>query len=379
MIYQFLYVIVLGLLMIHPLYAQYDNALPHDECSGAQYLPLNEWLHEDNTEATLSDAQSRPAPYPQTCIPTYENDVWYFFESEMPEEYEIVIVHRICNTPSGLQAILMQSVDCNPQNYKIVACSSRKIADTIKIIFNTSAIPARYYLYVDGYGGTTCTYDVILRKQEGASLNPSNLKYNKFYQEFTPCTEALHMGAKIIFENNQPKITWKDINPEETGYFAIERILSNSGIRHYEQIGLIKPEQTALGYQDAYSVSDYKTIYKNDDDYAYRIVRYQQDGSKTCTGEIAGKAKVQNEFIVTEVEPTRQKGIYQVRYMIRKKQKYTMSILNDQLYELKGKPLMNTNVGEYTSNLDLSEYGPGVYYFRLASPTDYIIRKIEHY
>jgi|GEM_PF-5825420 len=376
--YVYLLILVISTILNSSVFAQYEGSLSHDECTGALRLPLNEWLHEDNTEASLSDAQSRPAPYPETCIPTYENDLWYYFDSEGADEFEIIIVHRECNTPSGLQAILIESEDCNPENFKTISCSSRKIADTIKIIFYTAPQPRRYLLYVDGYGGTTCRYDILFQKQEGASQNPSNMQYNRFYREYTPCAAAVQILPEVTFENNQPKLIWSDSQSDEVVYYAIERIISHSEFQHFEQVGLIKPEQTALGYQDAFSFSDYVTQYRNEDTYGYRVVRYHRDGMKTCSSELTGKAKVQNDFIVTEVEPSRQRGIYKVGYMLQKKQKYTIAILNSAFEVLKSKPLAQTEKGEYNSQLDLAEYPPGIYYFKLSSPTDYIIRKIEH-
>ena len=90
----------------------------HDTCQQAMPLPMGIWVQDENRLATLSPPTERPADWPGTCIQTYENDLWYQLELEIGKEYVVEIVTESCETPSGLQALLIRSVDCNPQHFR---------------------------------------------------------------------------------------------------------------------------------------------------------------------------------------------------------------------------------------------------------------------
>jgi len=345
----------------------------HDECQGAQWIDEEIWYHEDNHSATLSDEKNRPAPYPATCIPTYENDLWYRFETEGMFEYEITIVHRYCNSPSGLQALLIETPDCNPKHFNVISCSSQKLADTIKLVFVSKENKSTYLLYIDGYGGAKCVYELQLKRQQGALSNPKNLSYNRFYKEELPC-DPYPLQVEVQFENNIPKIQWTDPDPESAEFYVLERILEPGS---FKRLSILKTEKIAAGYQADYAIIDYESTYKNDEAFSYRVLRYNAEGKISCSDPIQGKARVQKDFLVSEPYLSNTKGIYKVNYILFKKQPYKISILDKDFQVLKEKSLSNTEKGEHTSSLDLSTYPPGVYYFRLSSATDYFLKKIE--
>lgn len=343
----------------------------HDECFHAKDLPENIWLQEDNYQATLSPENTRPPRYPATCIQTYENDLWYQFETEGFAEYQITIVHNTCNTPAGLQALLIQGNICDSKKYNVIACSNRKIADTIKLFFNSPAQAQSWLLYIDGYDGTLCSFDLHLKKAPGAAFSPENLAYNKFYSD-TSCSE-LPLDLSIKFENNKPILKWNDGNSDQVNAYLIERILKYT----VEKIGVIIPEPLAAGYQESFSFTDKASLFDEGSTYTYRVSRIDKEGNRTCSEKLSGIAQVTREFFVTEPVYTGQPGFFKVSYFNRKKQDYTIAILDEQYTTLKSLAIKKLEIGESVSKLDLSSYPPGVYYFRMSNGKVEFVRKIE--
>lgn len=345
----------------------------HDECFHALILPENTWLSEDNYNATLSSAESRPPKYPATCIQTYENDLWYTFETSESAEYQITIVHQTCNTPAGLQSLLIQADECTPEKYRIISCSNKKIADTIKLFFVSASTPQNYLLYIDGYDGTLCSFDLQLKKEPGALSNPGNLKYNRFYSDSALCNEK-NMSLLVRFENNKPVLSWKDQDVENTGTYVVERVLTPFS---FERVAALKPQQNAAGFQEEYIWTDYTSNLGNEEEYAYRIIKLSTDGEKECSETTMGKAEITQAFYVTEPMYTGKTGIYQVNYTIKKKQDYVIALLDQDFNILKAKELRNMPVGGSFSQLDLNPYPSGTYYFRMSAGKNQFIRKIE--
>ena len=356
------------LFLIGQVFAQ---APAHDECYQAKDLPENEWLEEDNYQASLSPENTRPPRFPATCIQTYENDLWYRFETQGFAEYQITIVHNTCNTPAGLQALLIQGAECDTKKYSIQACSNRKIADTIKLFFSSPKEPQSWLLYVDGYDGTLCSYDLQLKKAPGAAYSMENLAYNKFYTD-TNCTE-LPLNLNIKFENNKPILKWQDAESNLVNAYLIERVFKNS----IEKIGVIIPEPLAVGYQESFQYIDKASLFDEGSSYTYRISRIDKEGNRTCSEKISGLAQVTREFFVTEPIYSGQPGFYKVSYFNRKKQDYTLAILDEQYSTLKSITIKKLEIGESISQLDLSSYPPGVYYFRMSNGKIEFVRKIE--
>lgn len=352
------------------VYAKAQNAL-HDECFHAKNLPENTWLQEDNYQASLSPENTRPPKYPATCIQTYENDLWYRFDTEGIAEYQITIVHNTCNTPAGLQALLIQGDICDTRKYLVTACSNRKIADTIKLFFTSPQQPQPWLLYVDGYDGTLCSFDIQLIKAPGAAFSPENLAYNKFYSD-TSCAE-MPLDLSVKFENNKPTLKWHDAQSNQVNAYLVERIFRYS----IEKIGVIYPEPLAAGYQESFSYTDKASLFDEGSSFTYRISRIDKEGIRTCSEKISGIAQVTRDFFVTEPIYAGQPGLFKVSYFNRKKQDYTIAILDEQYSTLKSLKIKNLEIGESISQLDLSVYPPGVYYFRMSDGKIEFIRKIE--
>lgn len=345
--------------------------LPHDECFHAKELPENQWLEQDNYQATLSSENTRPPKYPGTCIQTFENDLWYKFETQAGREYQITIVHHTCSTPAGLQALLIKGEICDQKQFQIMNCSNRKIADTIKIFFTSPPEKTAWLLYVDGYDGTTCSFDLELRQAPGVQYRPENLAYNRFYTD-TLC-EVLPLNLSVKFENNQAVLSWTDAQADQSQAYIIEKINAYT----IERMGAITPQALAAGYQENYTFQDQSSLYNDGNPYSYRISRIDQNGNRTCSERISGQAKITREFFVTEPVSTSTRGIYKVSYFNKKKQDYTIAILDIDYRVLKAIKIKKLELGESVSQLDLREYPAGIYYFRMSTEKDTFIRKIE--
>lgn len=343
----------------------------NDECFSPKLLPENTWLEEDNYHATLSPENARPPKYPLTCIQTYENDLWYHFQTTETAEYQITIVHHTCNTPAGLQALLLEGDACLSTKMKIVACSNRKIADTIKIFFSSPAEVKDWLLYIDGYDGTVCSFDVQLKKAPGAAYNPDNLAYNRFYSD-TACP-LTDIQTAVKFENNKPVIQWTDPDAREVSAYIVERV----GPYTVEKMAVVMPEALASGYRESFEYTDNLSLLDQGDTYSFRISRIDKDGNRTCTGTLSAKARITRDFFVTQPIYTGKSGIYQVSYFNRKKQDYTIAILDETMTPLKSLLIKNLETGESISKLDLTPYPPGVYYFKMTNGRDDFVRKIE--
>lgn len=347
------------------------QAPENDECFSPKLLPENTWLEEDNYHATLSPENARPPKYPITCIQTYENDLWYHFQTTEPAEYQITIVHHTCNTPAGLQALLLEGDACLSTKMKILACSNRKIADTIKIFFSSPAEVKEWLLYIDGYDGTVCSFDIQLKKAPGAAYSPDNLAYNRFYSD-TACP-LTDMQTAVKFENNKPVIQWTDPDSKDVSAYIVERV----GPYTVEKMAVVRPEPLASGYRESFEYTDNLSLLDQGDTYSFRISRIDKEGNRSCTGTLSSKAKITRDFFVTEPIYTGKSGIYQVSYFNRKKQDYTIAILDETMVPLKSLLIKNLETGESISKLDLTPYPPGVYYFKMTNGRDDFVRKIE--
>ncbi|NBV14061.1 MAG: hypothetical protein EBS07_08350 [Sphingobacteriia bacterium] len=367
---QGLVTIVIIISSVHAQFMDWPGNFPppHDTCISALPLPENSWVTDNNRLATLGPSTERPADWPGTCIQTYENDLWYSLDLQPGEEYEISIVPEYCATPAGLQALLIKSRDCNPMHFQYLACENRKNLDTLRLIFITPIKPipnVKYFLYVDGFDGNTCQYGLHVKHAPGAIGDPRNLRFLQYYTDDNLPEPSLE-APNILFENNQSTLSWIDPLPDSTANYRIEAVL-DSNLNYFQVLQVLTPQSQVQGYQNQYVWTDSRLNLVHDQNYAYRLVKLLKNGEVEISRMGTVKAKVQNDFRIIEVVPSRNKGFFTARYLIRKKQDYEIAIVNQEGTVLKSKAIKNLEVGEHISELDLTPFPKGNYNFRIRS------------
>ncbi|HHG85812.1 MAG TPA: hypothetical protein ENJ82_13780 [Bacteroidetes bacterium] len=350
------------------LYAQ--GTPPNDGCARALLLERGHTiLGMSNMAATVGFEFETPATAETTCIQTIENDMWFKFQTEPGfEVYEVIISAGPCNTPSGLQALLIRSDDCNNKHYVYRGCSNKINTDTIKLFLHEPKAGLQYLVYVDGYDGTICEFDIQLRGKK--RLSPVDYQYLRFDYELNGDTPYAVTDLEQSFRNNQTVIQWTASSEEDIALFVIELLPELEEVadasRYARVVGLVQGRNLVGMARSKYEFRDYITPFRDGQIYTYRLVKVSRNGQRFAGETFKVKAKMITSFFVGDPEPTSETGIYSVHYINNKKKAdYDLYVLDEQFIELKHLIFEDEPVRDGNVRIDMREYPPGNYYFKM--------------
>lgn len=373
----------LAILLLLPILGWNQNGLPaNNGCQYAIPIAVGEYIaNVSNSEATVSNDLQAPKTSPITCIQTLENDLWYSFITEDEFEiYEVVIVANACNTPAGLQAMLIRSDDCNSSNYIYRACSNKQTMDTIKLFMKNPGGGQRHLIYIDGYDGTICDFDIWLRGQK--AISPLDYRYLRNDYDFSETPYGIPEGLETKFQNNLATLSWTGSAEDETAYYIVERFPDPSGLQEGSEflqvIGMVDPRNFVGLGQTRYEFTDYMTPFDQGKDYNYRIVSVGLVGERNVSDAITIKAKLIEDFFVSEVKSTPENNVFAIIYINKKKkQDFYLSVMNQAGQVVKETRLEGVREPDGEVTIRMEEFPVGNYTFKMGNGREYFLRYFE--
>ncbi|MEL6591130.1 MAG: hypothetical protein AAFQ68_13660, partial [Bacteroidota bacterium] len=149
---------------------------PHDQCEAAKIIQPGDFLTAENNQSATTTPSETPEKSPITCIKTFENDLWYRFETqEGYTHYEVIIDPIFCNTPAGLQAMVIKADECDFTTYEYKACVNPYAEEALQMVWREEEAGVNYLIYVDGYDGTQCSFKLRLMGYERDPRDPETI------------------------------------------------------------------------------------------------------------------------------------------------------------------------------------------------------------
>jgi hypothetical protein len=345
---------------------------PHDVCAKAITLdPGDKLSGHTNADATPSLEFETPAIFEETCIQTIENDLWYKFKaSEGVALYEIRIVAGFCTTPAGLQALLIKADDCNPAAFIYRGCSNKINTDTIKLYLETPEPGKNYFVWVDGYDGTVCEFDISLHARKG--LMAEDYRFLRFDYSLDNAEIQPLGDLYSTFANNAATITWV-AEPDQTPDLYVVELLPeltevDEASRYARVVGFVDPHHFVGSGRSEYSFTDYVTPFNHAKTYRYRVLSVNADGKRISSQVLEAKAKIVESFDVREVKPAAEAGKFTVHYINRKKgQRYEIAVENAHGEQVKHMVFENEPQRDGDITIDMSALPHGEYFFIMSN------------
>ncbi|MEM9985554.1 MAG: hypothetical protein AAF804_10700, partial [Bacteroidota bacterium] len=242
----------------------------HDACRQAKALPIGQWLNDEDNSAATINPELLPPKAPETCIKTFENDLWYEFTTEAPYQYYSITIDPLsCETPAGLQMILIKADSCALDSFNYTACVNPYAVEPLEFFWENPFVGEHYFLYVDGFDGNRCQYRIFLQGYESDPRTEQDIRRLR-YDNDHPEPSYLDADLRARFENNEVVLNWESESREEVAFFLVERIWQNSYDSTIDGAveAIVEPSNT-VG-------TDLRTQYQQ------RIVRNFAEGAQLC-------------------------------------------------------------------------------------------------
>lgn len=350
--------------------AQAQSLAPqNDMCGKAMPIRPGQFITGlDNVGASKGLDFETPATAEATCIQTVENDMWFTFSTVAGQEwYEVRVIAENCNTPAGLQALLIRADDCNAANFSYEGCSNKINTDTIKLFLHQPKAGLRYLIWVDGYDGTFCEFSLALSTR--APLSPADYRYLRFDYDLTPAPHLELDGFSGTFLNNEATLRWKANTLDNTALYVIEQLPELSASPYARIVGFVDP-QAMVGAGDAYyEFADRITPFQQGKRYNYRIVRVATDGSRSVSETFSVTAKLSTSFYVAEIKPDPAASATFIAHYInyKKGQSFSLRVLNAQQAPVKEMKLPKEPIRDGNITLKMADFPPGEYTFEMSN------------
>ncbi len=367
------------------LIAQFPGqvAPPNDWCAKAITLAAGDRLSgHSNVEATPSLDFERPATVETTCIQTIENDVWFKFKAQPGVEmYEVQITAGFCTTPAGLQALLIKADGCSAAQFVYRGCSNKINTDTIKLFLDDPAPEQNYFVWIDGYDGTACEFEIALVPRK--VKQPADYRFLRFDYATPAAIPEERRDLAVTFDNNAATLTWSADQREGNAMFIIELLpdlLDVQAASHYARVVGFVEARTLVGQGAAqYTFTDYVTPYSTGKTYRYRIILVDESGQRTVSQTMMAKAKLVEGYEVREVKAATEAGKYAVHYINRKKgQRFDVSVEDGTGKVIKQMVLDKEPARDGVITIDMSSFASGEYFFIMACGRDKFRRAFVH-
>ena len=356
---------------------------PNDLCGRAMPIRSGQYITGlENITATKGLDYETPAIAPATCIQTVENDMWFTFNTESGKEwYEVTIVTQSCNTPAGLQALLIRTDDCNATHFQYRGCSNKINTDTIKLFLHEPQPDIRHLIWIDGYDGTLCEFQVSLDAR--GPLTPADYRYLRYDYQVQPEPHLDLDGFTSAFENNAAIMRWKSPGLEDAAFYIIEQIPNldrDQATSPYTRVVGILDAQALVGAgQATYEFQDLITDYRGAQRVEYRVVRVAPDGTRTVSEQFSIPVSLTTSFYAAEVKPSNQPNIYTVHYVNHKKgQTFQLQVLDQSGQQVKHMTLPKEPQRDGDITLKMEAFPAGTYTFTMSNGKEAFRRTFIH-
>ena len=350
---------------------------PNDVCAQALEIEPGMVLSQENNAQATTTHTETPEATPASCIETFENDLWYKFTAQEGHRlYEVIIDPLGCNTPAGMQAMIIESVDCEAENFIYRACANPRQGAKLKLFLEEPEAGKTYLIYADGFDGTECVYSLELKAHRTAQPNPDDTKFlqNDYRKVVEP--DFFPDNYELAFMNNEATIQWSANVETDVEWFLVERMSNvNTNSPFGKVISRIKPAH-AVGAEESqlYSYTDSKAFF-NGAKYCYRIVKIHTSGAKSYAESLCSEARIIESFHISEVVPAPGKGIYQTVLKSHKRQSLTFKIFDREMTILKEMSKKYSGKDEGLFTIDMNAYPPGTYFLRVENKDEFFLRK----
>jgi hypothetical protein len=338
---------------------------PHDRCSQALTLEVGQTLNqEDNRLASITPDET-PHEAPRTCIRTYENDLWYQFTTEAPYQYYSIEVDPLaCESPAGLQMLLIKADTCDPDSFSYTACLNPYETEPLELFWENPFPGEHYFIHVDGYDGNICQFRLTLKghQEDPRSLQDlTRMRYDPDHPEPT-FTEA---GLISRFENNEVVLNWQAESREEVAFFLIERVWTNAidGSLDGSVVARVQPTNT-VGTD---LMTEYQHIisrrFPDEQELCFQVVKVSPALTMNYARPTCVTTDLITDFFISEVYAyeTGPPDTYAVKYVNRKRQNLEFSLYNEAGKYLKGYIRKREPRTDGVITIDMSGYPPGRY------------------
>ncbi len=331
----------------------------NDDCNSPISLNVNEWLKAQFNENATINKNELPPPVPNSCINTFENDLWYSLKTEnITKPLEIIIYPFLCNTPAGVQAILYSEYDCKNLSQNFIACATKDVGDTIRFIVQNPNQYSKLMLYIDGFDGTICQF--TLGVFELKDYHPFDFcKYLRF--DYLPRNPDWKQPLFLDTQNNRIKIQWSHENPEVLGY-AIQ-IKMQKG---YKTLSCFNAENYAFINQN-FMEYIYNPDQLDSEKKCFRLLVYSKNQIMT-TSDYCIEPKVVKDFWVSPPKPV-SKNEFSYIYKVQKPQKGVIRLKDASGSIIKFKELKLLK-GNFEGTVTINDLPEGNYFFEFCIEND---------
>ena len=347
------------LCLLFPLLAQ---AQP-DRCAAALALKLNaQPLLQKNDSATLT-ATEVPHLFPGTCIQTFENDLWYAVTTEPGlAYYEVSIQPTACNTPAGLQALVMQADGCDSTRYRYVSCANPKQVQTLQMAWQESQPGKRYLIYVDGYDGTACEFLIAVTAYASPPVRAALIRPGDSDYYFGPHSSLTAFDLTV--RNNEVEIRWQDEPDMQVSHYLVERVYDQFGYKSASVLAEVYPgSQVAFGGVSGYRFTD-RGPFRPGAEVCLRVVAVGPAGERVYFQTECATVQPVTSFSVSAPLPDPEKARgFLVQYNLYEKQALAFELLDAGGAVLKSFTLSKKAEKSGFITLDMTGYASGVYRF----------------
>jgi|GEM_PF-1389499 hypothetical protein len=367
-----------SVLFLIPILGFAQNSFPpplHDACIRAQRIEVGQTLYqESNQQATLGIPGETPAMLETTCIQSPENDLWYRFTTQPDVEwYEVVISMGPCNTPAGLQALLIKTNSCFRDDFKYRGCANKINTDTIKIFLHEPMAGIQHLIWVDGYDGTQCLFDISVQARQ--PLEASDFRYLRNDYLPSESIDAQSPQPNITFENNSARIRWEGNPMEPTALYLVERMPdlpeSQAELSYGRVVGMVEPDAGVGGGLVQYEFEDLDPSFIKGKPVRYRVVKIDADGSRHPSDLVTVVPQPIESFFVESPKKGSLAGVMTVKYVnLKKGQNFQMSVLDQEGNVVKKSTLKKEPARDGTITLQMSGFRHGSYTFVMCNGSD---------
>jgi len=341
----------------------------HDVCAHARQIEPGDLLVSENNRLASIEEAVLPATQPVTCIKTYENDLWYTFATEATYQYyQLRVEPLMCETPAGLQFLLIKADTCAPDSFSYTACLNPYATEPLEVFWENPVPGETYLIQVDGYDGNVCAFTLRL---DGFAEDPRNetdlrrMRYDPDHPE--PDFEEANLQGDFL--NNAVTLQWQSHSREDVQFFLVERVWwdSRDSTLSGEVVGLVEATdlvgtQEQLAYQ--YTI---EKAFQDERRYCYQVVKVGPDLQRSYSNPICLEADLIEDFFISEVFPYQKEppGVYAIKYINRKRQDLTFEVYDAAGSYLKGYTRKREPLTDGIITIDMREYAPGEYLLKV--------------
>ncbi|MEZ4850618.1 MAG: hypothetical protein R3B93_18785 [Bacteroidia bacterium] len=288
--------------------------------------------------------------------------------------YKVIVSPLSCNTPAGLQGMIIQADECESSRFIYRACANPYAEVSFEMVIEDSVPGNRYLIYIDGYDGTQCVFNL---KLEGSQANPQSTedirRLQNDYGNPPPLFEPDNYRTEFL--NNESTIYWSAPASEDVDIFLIEKYIETPITSYGRVIGTVEPMAVvAMDETPVYSFTD-RRPFTDEEKCCYRIVKVNSQGKKSYSEPICLIANLTEDFYISPVEYTGEPGFYYINFRNYKKQDLVFSILDRNEEILKQMTREKEPKRDGQIRIDMNPYETGVYFLKVEGKSEYYLRR----